>query len=144
MLPRITGEAVVVMDPEVKFLDNGKTMVRLRVAAKTRKKDGDRWTDGDSSFFNIVVWSPFSDNFIEMNVLKGETVVFAGTMQERQYEKDQEKRSSYSINIGGAEDHVSVSTRWPRKEAASMSNAQEKLKSAKAALNEGWDDNPPF
>ena len=83
MLPRITGEAVVVMDPEVKFLDNGKTMVRLRVAAKTRKKDGDRWTDGESSFFNIVVWSPFSDNFIEMNVLKGETVVFAGTMQER-------------------------------------------------------------
>ena len=38
MLPRITGEAVVVMDPEVKFLDNGKTMVRLRVAAKTRKE----------------------------------------------------------------------------------------------------------
>ena len=95
MLPRITGEAVVVMDPEVKFLDNGKSMVRLRVAAKTRKKDGDRWTDGDSSFFNVVVWSPFSDNFIEMNVLKGETVVFAGTMQERTYEKDQEKRSSY-------------------------------------------------
>ena len=144
MLPRITGEAVVVMDPEVKFLDNGKTMVRLRVAAKTRRKDGERWTDGDSSFFTVVVWSPFSDNFIEMNVLKGETVGFAGTMQERSYEKDGEKRSSYSINVGGAEDHVSVSTRWPRKEAASMSNAQEKLKSAKAALNEGFEDNPPF
>ena len=37
-----------------------------------------------------------------------------------------------------------MSTRWPRKEAASMSNAQEKLKSAKAALNEGFEDNPPF
>jgi len=144
MLPRITGEAVVAMEPDVKFLDSGKTMVRLRVACKTRKKDGDRWTDGESSFFNIVVWAPFSDNFIEMGVQKGETVVFAGTISERQYEKDGEKRSSYSINIGGAEDHVSVSTRWPRKDSASMTGAQEKLKSAKAALNEGFGDDPPF
>tara|TARA_Y100000385_G_scaffold250710_1_gene272957 strand:+ start:5713 stop:6156 length:444 start_codon:yes stop_codon:yes gene_type:complete len=145
-LPRLHGEFNVVMDPETKFLDSGKTMVKLRVVAKTRKKVDGSWIDGDSSFFNVVVWDPFAANLIEAGASKGDTVFVSGKMRERQFEKDGEKRSTVEISVGDQDDSIGLSSRWPRR-AKSMDNAQANIASAKAALGatDDWgQDVAPF
>lgn len=145
-LPRLHGEFNVVMDPETKFLDSGKTMVKLRVVAKTRKKVDGSWIDGDSSFFNVVVWDPFAANLIEAGASKGDTVFVSGKIRERQFEKDGEKRSTVEISVGGQDDSIGLSSRWPRR-AKSMDNAQANIASAKAALGatDDWgQDVAPF
>jgi len=145
-LPRLHGEFNVVMDPETKFLDSGKTMVKLRVVAKTRKKVDGSWVDGDSSFFNVVVWDPFAANLIEAGASKGDTVFVSGKIRERQFEKDGEKRSTVEISVGDQDDSIGLSSRWPRR-AKSMDNAQANIASAKAALgaSDDWgQDVAPF
>lgn len=145
-LPRLHGEFNVVMDPETKFLDSGKTMVKLRVVAKTRKKVDGSWIDGDSSFFNVVVWDPFAANLIEAGASKGDTVFVSGKIRERQFEKDGEKRSTVEISVGDQDDSIGLSSRWPRR-AKSMDNAQANIASAKAALGatDDWgQDVAPF
>ena len=80
----------------MKFLDSGKTMVRLRVACKTRKKDGDRWTDGDearSSTWSCGLRSPtISSKWGSRRARRW--CSFTLRSAKRQYEKDGEKRSS--------------------------------------------------
>ena len=145
-LPRLHGEFNVVMDPETKFLDSGKTMVKLRVVAKTRKKVDGSWVDGDSSFFNVVVWDPFATNLIEAGAIKGDTVFVSGKIRERQFEKDGEKRSTVEISVGDQDDSIGLSSRWPRR-AKSMDNAKANIASAKAALGatDDWEqDVSPF
>ena len=113
-LPRLNSEFNVVMDPETKFLDSGKTMLKLRVVAKTRKKVDGAWVDGDASFFNIVVWDPFATNLIEAGVSKGDTVFVSGKLRERTHEKDGEKRSTVEISVGDQDDSIGLSARWGR------------------------------
>ena len=145
-LPRLHGEFNVVMDPETKFLDSGKAMVKLRVVAKTRKKVDGSWVDGDSSFFNVVVWDPFATNLIEAGASKGDTVFVSGKVRERQFEKDGEKRSTVEISVGDQDDSIGLSSRWPRR-AKSMDNAKANIESAKSALGatDDWqEDVAPF
>ena len=104
-LPRLHGEFNVVMDPETKFLDSGKTMVKLRVVAKTRKKVDGSWVDGDSSFFNVVVWDPFATNLIEAGASKG--IVFVSARY-GVAEKDGEKRSTVEISVGDQDDSIGL------------------------------------
>lgn len=145
-LPRLNSEFNVVMDPETKFLDSGKTMLKLRVVAKTRKKVDGSWVDGDASFFNIVVWDPFATNLIEAGVSKGDTVFVSGKLRERTYEKDGEKRSTVEISVGDQDDSIGLSARWGRS-PKSMGSAQANIASAKAALGatDDWEqDVAPF
>ena len=145
-LPKVNGEFNVVMDPETKFLDSGKTMVKLRVVAKTRKKVDGSWVDGDSSFFNIIVWDPFAANLIEAGVSKGDTIFVSGKIRERQFEKDGEKRSTVEISVGDQDDSVGLSSRWPRSPKR-IGNAQANIDAAKSALGatDGWqEDVAPF
>lgn len=145
-LPKVNGEFNVVMDPETKFLDSGKTMVKLRVVAKTRKKVDGSWVDGDSSFFNIIVWDPFAANLIEAGVSKGDTVFVSGKIRERQFEKDGEKRSTVEISVGDQDDSVGLSSRWPRS-PKSIGNAKANIDAAKSALGatDDWqEDVAPF
>ena len=145
-LPRVNGEFNVVMDPEAKFLDSGKAMVKLRVVAKTRKKVDGSWIDGDSSFFNVVVWDPFATNLIEAGTSKGDTVFVSGKIRERQFEKDGEKRSTVEISVGDQDDSVGLSARWGRS-PKSMGSAKANIDSAKSALGatDDWkEDVAPF
>ena len=145
-LPRVNGEFNVVMDPEAKFLDSGKAMVKLRVVAKTRKKVDGSWIDGDSSFFNVVVWDPFATNLIEAGASKGDTVFVSGKIRERQFEKDGEKRSTVEISVGDQDDSVGLSARWGRS-PKSMGSAKANIDSAKSALGatDDWkEDVAPF
>ena len=145
-LPKVNGEFNVVMDPEAKFLDSGKAMLKLRVVAKTRKKVDGSWIDGDSSFFNVVVWDPFATNLIEAGASKGDTVFVSGKIRERQFEKDGEKRSTVEISVGDQDDSVGLSARWGRS-PKSMGSAQANIESAKSALGatDDWkEDVAPF
>ena len=145
-LPKVNGEFNVVMDPEAKFLDSGKAMLKLRVVAKTRKKVDGSWIDGDSSFFNVVVWDPFATNLIEAGASKGDTVFVSGKIRERQFEKDGEKRSTVEISVGDQDDSVGLSARWGRS-PKSMGSAQANIESAKSALGatDDWgQDVAPF
>ena len=146
-LPRCSGEVNVVSEPFVNFLNNGKTMVKLRVLAKTRKKVNNEWTDGDPSFFNIVVWDPFASNLVESQVAKGDTVFFSGTLSEQKWEKDGEERTSVQISVGGTDDSVGISARWPRK-AGGGKPAPKKLEQVfaeEAEQQSEWQEgNPPF
>jgi single-strand DNA-binding protein len=108
-LPVVTGEFGVVGNPEVRFTNDGKAWMKIRGVAKSRKRGANgAWTDGDSTFINILVFDQMATNLIESNLAAQDTITVVGKLQMREYEHEGSKRSDYQINA----DSVGLSLRW--------------------------------
>lgn len=108
MTTAVTLIGNVTREPELKFLPSGVSLCEFGIAVNTRKKDGDRWVDGDPEFYDITCWRELAENVAE-SIPKGTRVVIVGKLNFRTWENDSgEKRSKVSINA----DEVSPSLRW--------------------------------
>ena len=106
-LPAITGEFGIVSDPEIRFTEKGRAWVKVRGVAKDRVRDATgQWSDGDPLFIDIIINSQ-AENLYE-SIAKGDSIVVTGTLKQREYEVDGQKRTSIQINA----DNVGVSVRW--------------------------------
>lgn len=107
MLPPISGEFGIVADPEIKFSEKGSAWVKLRCVAKDRVRDANgTWSDGDPCFIDVIV-NQGAEHLYD-SVVKGDSIVLIGTLKQRDYEVDGQKRTSYQIRA----DAVGVSVRW--------------------------------
>src|SRR5215204_5674765 len=43
-------------DPELRFTPNGAAVANFRLAVTPRIRQGDTWTDGETSFFRVNCW----------------------------------------------------------------------------------------
>lgn len=87
----ITGN--VARDVDLKFLSSGKAVASFSVAVNERKKEGDKWVDGDPSFFEVKCWDQMAENVSE-SLSKGNRVIVKGVMRQENWTNDQgEKRS---------------------------------------------------
>ena len=117
-LPVVTGEFGVVGNPEVRFTNDGKAWMKIRGVAKSRKRGANgAWTDGDSTFINILVFDQMATNLIESNLAAQDTITVVGKLQMREYEHDGSKRTEYQINA----DSVGLSLRWKHYGAGTLS-----------------------
>jgi single-strand DNA-binding protein len=52
-------------DPELRFTSNGAAVANFRLAVTPRVRQGDTWTDGETSFFRINCWRQLAENVTE-------------------------------------------------------------------------------
>ena len=108
-LPVVTGEFGVVGNPDVRFSGEGKPWMKIRAVAKSRKRGANgAWTDGDSTFIDIIVFDQLATNLIEQNLAAQDSIIVTGRLVMREYEQDGQKRTSYQITA----DSVGMSVRW--------------------------------
>lgn len=87
-------------DPELTETAGGISVCRFSIAVsrKYQNSDGERETD----FFNCQAWRGLAES-IARYLKKGNKVAVTGSLQNRSYEKDGEKRTVTEIQITDAE-----------------------------------------
>jgi len=101
-------------DPEIKVFDSGKSVGRCSVAVTERKRTPEGgWEDGNTSFFELVVFNGQGDN-LASSLRKGDRVVAHGNVRIREYE-----RKDAEGNVAGKGyvteilvDEIGPSLRW--------------------------------
>jgi single-strand DNA-binding protein len=72
-------------DPELRFTPAGVAVASLNLAVQGRVKNGDRWEDGETTWYRVTVWREYAENVAE-SFAKGDRVVVVGTVCLRKYE----------------------------------------------------------
>jgi single-strand DNA-binding protein len=94
-------------DPEVSFTPNG-AVTNFRLAVTARIKDGDRWRDGDTSFYRITAWRGLAEH-IGDSLAKGDRVIVLGQLRAWSWETPEgERRTVVEVQA----EEVGPSLRW--------------------------------
>lgn len=98
-LPVVSGEGLVVQDPELKFTPAGDAVISIRVKSSARKlnQQTNQWEDGDTSFFNVTAWRGVAENAAEV-VKNGDVITFGGGLHVREYQK-QDGTKGLSVEV---------------------------------------------
>lgn len=108
-LPTVSGEFGVVGNPDPKFTSEGKMWLKIRGGAKKRKRGPDGvWTDGPSTFIDILVFGPNATNLVESGLKSGDSIVVTGELEMTSSEHEGSTRYYYQILA----DQIGMSTRW--------------------------------
>lgn len=90
----ITGNLTA--DPELRELQSGTSVCKLRVAVNTRRKQGAEWVDVPN-YFDVTVWGAQGENAARY-LEKGRPVAIDGRLEWREWETDDgQKRSAVQI-----------------------------------------------
>lgn len=100
----MAGEAQLTMvgnvtnEPELRFIQSGKAVVKFRLASTPRRfdKQQDKWVDGDTNWVTVNAWGKLAENVAE-SVKKGDGVIVTGRLQIREFEHKGEKRTSVEV-----------------------------------------------
>lgn len=142
MLPRITGEFGIVMDPDVKFSDSGKCWVKLRCVAKDRKRDSNgTWSDGDPLFIDVLVFGKEAEHLAD-SVAKGDSIIVDGVLSPNEWTNAEGvKRTDMRVMANS----IGVSLRWnPAKTPAVLAEGGASVAQEVLGATPVTDDNPPF
>lgn len=144
MLPTISGEFRAVADPELRFAPSGTAVGTIRLVANSRKKtDAGEWVDDKVVWLRGVTFKQQAENLAE-SVSKGDLVLVTGKLQTEEWEKDGEKKQSYTILID------SIGPSLARNAARPMDTSRTAAAPAAAApADDPWavpagGDEPPF
>jgi single-strand DNA-binding protein len=121
-------------DPEVTFTPNGAAVCNFRLAVTPRVKQGDTWTDGETSFFRITAWRQLAEH-VGDSLSKGDRVIVLGQLRARSWETPEgERRSVVEVTA----EEVGPSLKWA---TATPERTGKANGTAKAG---GFNDDPPF
>lgn len=87
-------------DPEVRQAGSAQ-VATFTVAVTARIRQGDEWVDGDATFFRCNAWRELGEH-VAATFAKGMRVIVTGRLQQRNWEKDGQKRSSIEIEVDEA------------------------------------------
>jgi single-strand DNA-binding protein len=96
---KITFEGNLGNDPELRFLPDGVAVCEVSVAVTGRKKVGDEWKDGTTTWFRVVAWRRLAETLAEY--AKGTKVFVTGTMVQETWEKDDKKGTTLKVTAEG-------------------------------------------
>lgn len=103
---QITIVGGLTADPETRQAGSAQ-VTSFSVAVGSRKKDGDDWIDGDTTYFRCNAWREIGEH-AAATLAKGTRVIVTGRLQQRNWEKDGQKRSALEIEV----DEVGPSLRY--------------------------------
>lgn len=99
MLPQIYMEGRLTAEVDLRFTPNGKAVANFTVACNDRQPDGHGgWKDGPTCFLRVSVWNKAAENAAE-TLRKGMLVTVHGRLEQQEYEKDGQKRTSYQVGF---------------------------------------------
>ena len=80
----MTFEGTLGSDPELKFSTAGKAWAKFNVAVGSRKKDGDAWKDGPTTWITVKVFGQVAENAAE-SFQKGDRVIVSGKFETEEW-----------------------------------------------------------
>ena len=84
-------------DPELKFTQNGKAVLRIRLATTERFMSGGGERQERTEWHTVVVWGPRAEGLSKI-LAKGRTIYAEGRLQTRQWEdRDSNKRTTTEV-----------------------------------------------
>lgn len=86
-------------DPETRRTGSGESVTNITLAQDSRKKDGDKWVDGDPIFLDVVIWGSRGEAFARHHK-KGDMTLIEGRLRLDQWD-DREtgaKRSKLRVD----------------------------------------------
>tara|TARA_R110000868_G_scaffold121118_10_gene321459 strand:+ start:1608 stop:1979 length:372 start_codon:yes stop_codon:yes gene_type:complete len=84
-LPTITAVGNLVFEPDFGVTANGISRCKMRIACNERKKQDGEWVDGDTSYFDIIVWRGLADAAGD-TFKKGQAILVVGKVKVTKYE----------------------------------------------------------
>ncbi len=127
-------------DPELRFTANGAAVANFRLAVTPRIRQGDSWTDGETSFFRVNCWRQLAENVTE-TLGKGTRAIVIGRLRLRSWETDAgEKRSVVEVEA----EEVAPSLKWATAQVKRSNREGEPLVKAGASKGGQFNDEPPF
>jgi single-strand DNA-binding protein len=95
-------------DPEIRYTTSGIAVTDISVAVTPRVRNGDRWEDGETSFYSVVIWRDYGEHVAD-SLQKGDRVVVIGTLAIERWESDDGvQRSKAKITAS----EVTPSLKW--------------------------------
>jgi single-strand DNA-binding protein len=97
-LPTITAQGNLVFDPDFTVTASGVSRCKLRIACNERKKgDNGVWTDGETSYFDVVLWRGLAEAAGDA-FKKGQPILVVGKVRVSKYEdKNGNERTAVEI-----------------------------------------------
>lgn len=85
-LPTITATGNLVFEPDFQVTPSGVSRCKMRIACNERKKAQDgTWSDGDTSYFDIVLWRGLAEAAGD-TFKKGQPILVVGKCKVVKYE----------------------------------------------------------
>jgi len=123
-------------DPELRFTPGGAAVASFRLAVTPRIRQGDQWTDGETSFFKVNAWRALGENIAE-SLTKGARAVVIGRLRMRSWETPEgEKRSVVEVEADEVGPSLKFATAKPERTRAKAA--------ARADKGGQFTDEPPF
>ena len=115
----------VVADPELRFTPAGAAVANFRIASTPRTFDRttNEWKDGETLFLSVSVWRQQAEN-VAASIHRGDRVIVVGTLSQRTYEKDGERRASYEVKAEDVGPALKNATATVAKSGASSNSPQ--------------------
>ena len=85
-LPTITAQGNLVFEPDFQVTQSGISRCKLRIACNERRKNQDNtWSDGETSYFDIVLWRGLAEAAADQ-FKKGQPILVVGKVRVSKYE----------------------------------------------------------
>jgi single-strand DNA-binding protein len=125
-------------DPEVRFTPQGTQVGSFRLACTPRIRQGDTWTDGETSYFTVTCWRELAAHAAD-SLSKGDRTLVFGRLKTRSWETPEgERRSVVEVEA----EEVGPSLKWA---TAKPQRATSKARAANGPSKGGTFDEPsPF
>lgn len=102
----MAGETVITVvgnltaDPELKFTQLGVALASFTIAStpRTFDKQANEWKDGEGLFLRSTAWKDDAEH-VAATLAKGMRVIARGTLKQRSYEHEGQKRTSYELDV---------------------------------------------
>lgn len=108
----ITVVGTVTKDPELRFINSGKAVIRFSVVtSKKKKNESGAWEDSGTTYWDITAWDVLAENAAD-SLAKGTQVVVLGTIENQEWldKSTSEKKSKLVITA----QHIAVSLKKSR------------------------------
>jgi single-strand DNA-binding protein len=122
-------------DPELRVTANGTAVANFRLAVTPRVRQGDTWTDGETSFFRVNCWRQLAENVTE-TLSKGARAIVIGRLRLRSWDPEGDKRTVVEVEA----DEVAPSLKF------TTATIQRTSAKATTGVSKGgqFNDEPPF
>jgi single-strand DNA-binding protein len=97
--PTITIIGNLAQDPDIKFTQSGKAVVKFTVVtSRSIKNDDGSWESKDTTFWNVSAWDKLAENIAD-SLMKGDEAIVSGIAYTAEWEDKAtgEKRSRIEV-----------------------------------------------
>jgi single-strand DNA-binding protein len=86
---------------ELRFTPSGAAVANFTVAStpRTFDKNSNEWKDGTTLFMRCSAWRELAENVAETLAQQGTRVIVSGRLTQREYEKDNQKRTVIELEV---------------------------------------------